>query len=66
MDLNTILVVSGLTLPFFLLTCWALVHVATRDFGTVYRKAAWGAVAFIPFIGPIIYIFFGMRQGKKR
>lgn len=66
MDPKTILVTAGLTLPFFLLTCWAMVHIATRDFGTIGKKAAWGFVAFIPFIGPIVYIFFGMKRGKKR
>lgn len=50
---------------FFLMTCWALLDVAQKDFGTFEKKIAWGAVAWIPFIGFIIYLFFGYRKGKK-
>jgi hypothetical protein len=43
----------------WLLTCWALIDVAGRDFGGIEKKAAWGLVAFIPFVGWLIYLVIG-------
>ncbi len=65
MDTKTILVISGIAVPFFLLTCWAMISVAGRDFGSLPKKAMWGLISFIPFIGAVVYILFGMKQGKK-
>ncbi len=63
--MKAILVVAGLSVPFILLTAWAVVDAAMKDFGTVGRKAAWVVVASIPFAGCIVYFLFGRRRGKK-
>jgi hypothetical protein len=47
------------------MTIWAIVNVAQKDFGTIGKKALWGIIASIPFIGFIIYLIFGFRKGKK-
>ena len=47
------------------MTIWAIVNVAQKDFGTIKKKALWGVIASIPFIGFIIYLIFGFRKGKK-
>ncbi len=65
MDLQTITIVITISIPFFLLTIWAIVNAAQKDFGTIGKKAVWVAVASIPFIGFIIYLVFGFRKGKK-
>jgi hypothetical protein len=58
------IVLGGIT--FFLLTCWALIDIAGKDFGGIEKKAAWAFVTMVPFVGPILYLFKGMRQGKKK
>jgi hypothetical protein len=65
MDLTTIGVVLLITVPFFFLTVWAIVDCLQKDFGTIGRKAVWGIVAAIPFVGAPIYFLFGFRKGKK-
>ncbi|MDI6688066.1 MAG: PLDc N-terminal domain-containing protein [Desulfobacterales bacterium] len=65
MDLKTITVFLTLCVPFFLMSIWAIVDVALKDFGTIKNKVIWGAIAAIPFIGFIIYLIFGFRKGKK-
>lgn len=65
MDLETITVFLTLCIPFFLMTLWAIVNVAQKDFGTIGKKALWGVIASIPFIGFIIYLIFGFRKEKK-
>ncbi len=63
--METIVVFVGISIPFFLVTIWAIVDVAMKDFGTIKKKALWGLTASIPFIGFIIYLIFGFRKGKK-
>jgi hypothetical protein len=63
--LKTAIAFIGISIPFFLMTIWAIVDVALKDFGSVKKKALWGVIAFIPFIGFIIYLIFGFRKGKK-
>jgi len=63
--LKTTIAFIGISIPFFLMTMWAIVDVALKDFGSVKKKALWGVIAFIPFIGFIIYLIFGFRKGKK-
>lgn len=65
MDLKTIGVVIGLTIPFVLLTLFAIVNAAQKDFGSSAKKALWLLVAAIPFIGFLVYFIFGWRKGKK-
>ena len=63
--LETVVVFLGISIPFFLMTIWAIVDVAQKDFGTVKKKVLWGVIAAIPFIGFIVYLIFGFRKGKK-
>ena len=51
---------------FYALTCLAMIDIAFKDFGSLPKKAAWGCVAFIPFIGCIIYFLFGYGRGKRK
>ncbi len=60
----------GLMVLIFLLplvpTFWAIVDVAHRDFGTLKKKALWGAfIVFVPCLGGLVYLIFGRRQGTK-
>jgi hypothetical protein len=65
MDLKLLGIFLALCVPFFLLTVWAIVDVAQRDFGTAGKKTLWWIVASIPFVGFIPYLIFGIRKGKK-
>ena len=60
----------GITLLILLLpmvpTFWAIVDIAYRDFGTLKKKALWGAlIVFIPCLGGLVYLILGRRQGTK-
>ncbi len=67
MNVLVFLIVILVVLPFFLLTVWALVDVAAKQFpGQGREKAAWWLVATIPFIGWMIYLVTGRRRGKKK
>jgi hypothetical protein len=47
-------------------TFWAIVDAAYRDFGTLKKKALWGAfIVFVPCLGGLVYLIFGRRQGTK-
>ena len=59
-------VVIGSGILFFLLTCWALIDITRKDFGGIEKKALWGFVTLIPFIGPILYLVIGFRKGKRQ
>ncbi len=63
--MKTAIAFIGISIPFFLMTIWAIVDVAQKDFGTVKKKVIWGVIAAIPFIGFIVYLIFGFRKGKK-
>ncbi len=65
MILNFATAIIGGGVLFFLLTCWAVIDISQRDFGGIEKKAIWGVVALIPFIGPVVYFAFGFRKGKK-
>jgi NhaP-type Na+/H+ or K+/H+ antiporter len=58
------LIVGGAV--FWLLTCWAIIDIARKDFGGIEFKAAWAFAALIPFIGPILYIAIGRRKGTPK
>jgi hypothetical protein len=55
----------GIGLLFFLLTGWAVIDIARKDFGGIEKKALWGFITLIPFIGPVVYFAFGFRKGKN-
>ena len=65
MDIQTALTVVVASVPFFILTVWALVDVFVKDFGTTGRKALWAVVAAVPFVGALVYLLLGFRQGRK-
>jgi hypothetical protein len=53
-------------LLFWLLTCWAIIDIARKDFGKIEIKAAWAFGALVPFIGPILYFAIGYRKGTPK
>ncbi|QTA85873.1 PLDc N-terminal domain-containing protein [Desulfonema magnum] len=65
--MNTVTItIIGIGVLFFLMTCWAILDIAKKDFGKFEKKLLWGFVAAsLPFIGVIIYIVFGYRKGQK-
>ncbi len=48
-----------------MLTVVAIIDIARKDFGTIGKKALWGCIALIPFVGWLVYLLFGFRKGKK-
>ncbi|MCP4748975.1 MAG: hypothetical protein GY874_23015 [Desulfobacteraceae bacterium] len=64
MNSNAILIVIGFL--FWVLTCFAIVDIARKDFGGIEKKAAWAFVVLIPFLGAIIYFSIGFRKGEKK
>lgn len=55
------IILSGLL--FWLLTCWAIIDIARKNFGKIEIKAAWAFAALVPFIGPLVYLTVGFRKG---
>jgi len=62
--MNDVIIILGTGIACFILTCFAILDVARKDFESIQIKALWGFIAFIPFIGFIIYFLFGFRKGK--
>jgi hypothetical protein len=65
MDFKMALTVLAVSVPFFILTVWALVDVFMKDFGSIGRKVLWALVAGFPFLGAPVYLLFGFRKGRK-
>ncbi|MDD2603263.1 MAG: PLDc N-terminal domain-containing protein [Desulfobacterales bacterium] len=65
MDLKTLSTFLALVVPFFFATIWALVDSIQKEFGSPGRKVLWVVVAGVPFVGFIVYLLFGFRQGRK-
>ena len=65
MDFKTATNLVVLSTPFFLLTIWAIVNAAQKDFGSTGKKVQWCLVAAIPYVGFLIYLLFGFRKGRK-
>ena len=63
--MKTVMIVVAVSVPFFLMTVWAVVDAALKDFGTPVKKALWLIVAAIPYVGCIFYFALGFRKGKK-
>ncbi|MBT7085222.1 MAG: hypothetical protein HN931_03500 [Desulfobacterales bacterium] len=61
--MNDVIIILGAGITCFILTCFAILDVARKDFASIQIKALWGFIAFIPFIGFIIYFLFGFRKG---
>lgn len=64
--MNTYELIIGLGLFFYAATCWALLDVARKDFKTFEKKLVWGCIAFIPFLGWIIYLIWGRPKVEKK
>ena len=65
LDIATVTVWIKITVFFYLLTVLAIVDIIRKDFGTIGKKALWGLIAVVPFIGWLVYLIFGFRKGKK-
>jgi uncharacterized membrane protein YhaH (DUF805 family) len=65
LDIATVVFWIKISVVFYLLTVLAIVDIVRKDFGTIGKKALWGIIALIPFIGWLIYLIFGFRKGKK-
>jgi hypothetical protein len=65
MDLKTAMVIVLASIPFFLMTVWAIVDSAQKDFGNLNSKIIWCLVAAIPYVGFLIYLVVGFRRGHK-
>jgi uncharacterized membrane protein YhaH (DUF805 family) len=65
LDTATVLFWIKISVVFYLLTVLAIVDIVRKDFGTIGKKALWGIIALIPFIGWLIYLIFGFRKGQK-
>jgi uncharacterized membrane protein YhaH (DUF805 family) len=65
LDIATVTVWIKITVFFYILTVLAIVDIIRKDFGTIGKKALWGLIAVIPFIGWLVYLIFGFRKGKK-
>jgi len=75
MDIKAFLILVGFTFFCFLLTAWAVVNVAKKDFGSTGvakkdfgskgKKAFWWVIASVPYVGFLIYLIFGFRKGVK-
>jgi len=63
--LSEVAVIIGTGVVFFLATCWAIIDIARKDFGGIEKKALWGFITLVPFIGPVVYFSIGFRKGKK-
>lgn len=66
MTSTIVMLVLGVAGASYLLTCWALIDVAARDFGAMEKKAIWGIVAFMPFFGWLVYLLWGRKKGQRR
>ena len=64
MHTSLLLILIGLI--FWLLTCVAIIDIARKNFGSIEKKAVWGFVSIVPFLGPLIYFIFGFKQGKSK
>jgi len=42
----------------------AVIDVVRKDFGSAGRKALWGCIALVPFIGWLVYLMFGYKKGR--
>ncbi len=63
--MNIVTVIISLGLLFYFLSCWLIIDIAKKDFGALQKKALWGFITLIPFIGPVIYLLFGYKKGRS-
>jgi uncharacterized membrane protein YhaH (DUF805 family) len=65
LDIATVTVWIKISVFFYLLTVLSIIDIIRKDFGTSGKKALWGLIAVVPFVGWLVYLIFGFRKGKK-
>ena len=65
LDIATVIVWIKISAFFYLLTVLVIIDIIRKDFGTIGKKALWGMIALVPFVGWLVYLIFGFRKGKK-
>lgn len=65
MNTNLVITIISIAVVSYALTCWAMIDVAMKHFGSIQKKALWGIVAFVPFCGWFIYFLFGKKHGTR-
>ena len=55
---------AGIGLLFFSMTMIAVTDVIRKEFGSMKVKTIWGLIALFPFVGWLVYLVFGFRQGR--
>lgn len=63
--MKTALIIIAAHIPLMLLTLWAILDAAKREFGTTGKKVLWLLLAAIPYVGFLVYFIFGCRKEKK-
>jgi hypothetical protein len=63
--MTTVTTVLIFCLPFVLGSVWAIVDAGLREFGSPARRALWVLVAAVPFVGVLVYLAVGRRQGRR-
>ncbi|RJP74996.1 MAG: hypothetical protein C4522_22030 [Desulfobacteraceae bacterium] len=63
--MNTAHIIIVIGIAFYLFACIAFIDIARKDFGSIGKKALWAFIAFLPFIGPVLYFALGYRTGKS-
>ncbi len=63
--IHTISVWVAIALLFLIFTMVSFVDAIKKEFNTHKQKMLWVLITLIPFIGWLIYLLFGYRQGKK-
>ncbi|THB70136.1 MAG: PLDc_N domain-containing protein [Desulfovibrio sp.] len=49
-----------------MINLWAIWHAFNRLFNPPHERLIWvGVAVFLPVIGGLIYLIFGMKRGKK-
>jgi len=65
LDTATLIFWIKVSFIFYVLTVVAIIDIVRKDFGSMGKKALWGCIALIPFVGWLVYLIFGFRKGKK-
>ncbi len=64
--MDTFIMVAGVAAFFWGLTMLAIVDIILKDFGSIQKKALWGFIALIPFVGWLIYLLVGYKKGTRK
>ncbi len=65
-DIKYFLVFSILSLPFILITFWAIIDLIRAQTKAIYTKFLWlVVVVLIPYLGGICYLLFGRKRIQR-